>query len=627
MIHNTLLIRPSTKEVLAGTQYWPVEVSEEEIQEFNKTREELEEMEGSVSELPLIIGEHKFLSIEVVSDLLLVFITDKGEDERTISDRLHDGASTLRKHLSRIGLPALIEDYDNLIEPAVTIRLKIALVGEGGVGKTTTLHLLLGDTPPLSYVPTIALNLETVENIRFGNYSLVLWDFAGQERFRTLWRFYFHGADVIFLVCDSSLRNVIISKDILKLIKRDAPKVPVFAMANKQDKPNAMKPEVVQKILGVPTYPMVAIDKARRDEMLRILMTAAAQYIGVALPDLPATEILRFTEIDEREPVDILAEEEEEEYEEIVEEVLVDEEGHIIEDMDEYEIVEEIVEVVEEEEEVEEEADIEVEEELEEEPIEEEVPEVEEEIAVEVEALEEIEEEVLTEVEEEYEEEPEEELEIEEEVEELESEVEVDVDEEIEEVIVEVAEEFAVETEHIEVEGAVAVEIEETSPDEVEVIATEDKEVIIEPSPEPAKEVTSATEVDSAEMAKELITTALDADEIVAAEIESLSEDDLDSAIEAFSSTETVPIEGETEDMSPKSLKEEQMQELDEILGVLDHLKDISDFDEEEEQVHIVHREGLKDAPQSDENYFERIEAIFDDYDKNGEDKEDESED
>ena len=65
------------------------------------------------------------------------------------------------------------------------------------------------------------------------------------------------------------------------MIKRDAPKVPLFAIANKQDKPSAMKPEVVQKILGVPTYPMIAIDKSRRDEMLRILMTAAAQFIGV----------------------------------------------------------------------------------------------------------------------------------------------------------------------------------------------------------------------------------------------------------------------------------------------------------------------------------------------------------
>ena len=258
------------------------------------------------------------------------------------------------------------------------IRHKIVVIsGKGGVGKTTTLHLLLGDTPPTQYVPTIALNLETVENIRFGNYSLVLWDFAGQERFRNLWRFYFHGADVIFLVCDSTLRNVLISKDILRLIKRDAPKVPVFVLANKQDLPNAMKPEVIQKILGIPTFPMVAIDKERRNEMLRILMNAAAHYVGVALPDLPPSELLKFSTeaaeraaatsslrstrgqtIEEGEELEEGPEESDEEdfgdievedleTIEIVEEVLVDEDGHIIDDIsDEYEIIEEVVEEV-----------------------------------------------------------------------------------------------------------------------------------------------------------------------------------------------------------------------------------------------------------------------------------------
>jgi hypothetical protein len=155
---------------------------------------------------------------------------------------------------------------------------------------------------------------------------------------------------VIFLVCDSTLRNVIISKDILKLIKRDAPKVPVFALANKQDKPNAMKPEVVQKILGIPTFPMVAIDKERRDEMLRILISAAAQYVGVALPDLPPSELIRFADQAVREAEQpekaVPTPEEAEEEVEVVEEVLVDEEGHIIEESDEYEVVEEVVEVM-----------------------------------------------------------------------------------------------------------------------------------------------------------------------------------------------------------------------------------------------------------------------------------------
>ncbi|TXT57622.1 MAG: hypothetical protein BAJATHORv1_10325 [Candidatus Thorarchaeota archaeon] len=358
VIHNTFLIDLSGK-VLATAQYWPIEVSQAEIDEFLATRSEIKQASGSdFINIPLNIHEHKMMASEVTNDTILLMVGDLGEDDKSLGEKLKKGIKILKKYISSKGLGMTIQDFEGLIESSVTTKLKIALVGEGGVGKTTTLHLLLGDTPPTQYVPTIALNLETVENIRFGNYSLVLWDFAGQERFRKLWRFYFHGADVIFLVCDSSLRNVIVSKDIMKLIRRDAPKVPLFVIANKQDKPNAMRPEVIQKILGVPTYPMVAVDKSRRDEMLRILMNAAAQYVGVTLPDLPATEILRFADeleeeisqldgLDDDEEYDEEELEEDEEYE--IVEVLVDEDGQIIDEADieagDYEIVEEYVEV------------------------------------------------------------------------------------------------------------------------------------------------------------------------------------------------------------------------------------------------------------------------------------------
>ncbi len=390
MIHNTFLLRLPGGEVLASSRYWPIEVPEESIREFLATRSEIQSASSdSIAELPLMIGDMRMQAQPCGKDdeLLLVFTTDPGEDERLVSEKLREGAKAISAAVEEHGLEYAVENYESLIEPAVTTRLKIALVGEGGTGKTTTLHLLLGDTPPLQYVPTIALNLETVENIRFGSYSLVIWDFAGQERFRRLWKFYFHGADVIFLVCDSTLRNVIVSKDILKLIKRDAPKVPVFAIANKQDKPGAMKPDVIQKILGVPTYPMVAIDKSRREEMLRILMNAAAQYVGVALPDLPVSEILRFVDTDAGHlgapsvsvPVSsqaptgtggaqttgttvtaAVAEDTKESAEavagapgdeglvEVVEEVLVDEDGRVVEGDEEYEVIEEIVEVIEE---------------------------------------------------------------------------------------------------------------------------------------------------------------------------------------------------------------------------------------------------------------------------------------
>ncbi|MFW9850161.1 MAG: ADP-ribosylation factor-like protein, partial [Candidatus Thorarchaeota archaeon] len=182
------------------TQYWPVEVEKSDLDEFITTREELRQEDATLSDFPLIVGDDKFHGRDLAKDIILVFVTDKGEDEGAIGDRLDSAVKSLRRHLMKRELIEVLEQYGTIIDPSVVTRLKIALVGEGGVGKTTTLHLLMGDTPPLQYVPTIALNLETVENIRFGNYSLVLWDFAGQERFRNLWKFYFHGADVIFLV-------------------------------------------------------------------------------------------------------------------------------------------------------------------------------------------------------------------------------------------------------------------------------------------------------------------------------------------------------------------------------------------------------------------------------------------
>ncbi len=525
LIHNTFLVRISTRQIIASTQYWPVEVKQDALNEFISTREDLRTEHGHVSELPLIIGDHKFLGKDWIEDSVLVFVTDKGEDEGNIYEKIDLAVKALRKTFKKKGIEGAITNYESLIEPSVTTRLKIALVGEGGVGKTTTLHLLLGDTPPLQYVPTIALNLETVENIRFGNYSLVLWDFAGQERFRTLWRFYFHGADVIFLVCDSTLRNVIISKDILKLIKRDAPKVPVFAMANKQDKPNAMKPEVVQKILGIPTYPMVAIDKERRDEMLRILMGAAAQYIGVALPDLPASELLKFTDAATEDAIaeaDAAEAEEEEVEEEEYEEVFVDEDGKIIEDLDEYEIIEEEVEEEIEEEEVEVE-----EEEAVEEPI------VEEEIEVPVDAV---------------------------------------------EATVDIGIQIDIEPEPAPEPEVVEETIEE--PDE------EEPEIEIVPEPEPIVPAIELADVvandtgpalvvevnsDAMKMAKDIIFEALetdDIDDIIATEIEQTSDEDIDVALQAIGSDETIPMESEPEHTD--EIDAESLSELEKFLGPLD---------------------------------------------------------
>ncbi|MFW9888531.1 MAG: ADP-ribosylation factor-like protein [Candidatus Thorarchaeota archaeon] len=563
MIIKTYLIRITTSQIIATSKYWPIDIPENEIREFLRTRSEIQESSpDSFTELPLVIDDNKYMASEVVEDLLLVYVTDAHEDERAITDKLRDGATAIRNRILQSGLQTMMNEYEFIIESSIITKLKIALVGEGGVGKTTTLHLLLGDTPPTQYVPTIALNLETVENIRFGNYSLVLWDFAGQERFRKLWRFYFHGADVIFLVCDSSLRNVIISKDILKLIRRDAPKVPLFAIANKQDKPNVMKPEVVQKILGVPTYPMVAIDKSRRDEMLRILMNAAATYVGVALPDLPARQLLRFADeatedaIAEVEARAARLQEDQEDYEEVevVEEILVDEDGHIVEDAEEYEVIEEVVEEIDEA--PPQMAEPEATEPIEaaqDEPAEEEEPKSEElfedELAVEL--------------------------------------LEVPEVEMVEDIKAEVAEEEEIPEKAFE-PSEEELEIAEV---EAELISHSGDQVDIEFVPEesPAEEMVFV-EDNGRQMAIDLIFEALEADEIISAEIEKVSKEELDTALEAFSHDEVLPANGEEGEVE-KDLDEDSKRELAMFLGVSEPSR--RDDDDESDEVESVDLDAI----------------------------------
>ena len=141
--------------------------------------------------------------------------------------------------------------------------------------------------------------MQRSENIYFANYSLVICDFAGQERFRKLWKFYFKGADIVFLLTDSTLRNILISKDMFRTIRQDAPNIPIVVIANKQDLPNALDSSIISRIIGAETYPMVAIDLTYRDDILRILLDTAAKHVKVHVPDLPAEELLKF--IDEEE--------------------------------------------------------------------------------------------------------------------------------------------------------------------------------------------------------------------------------------------------------------------------------------------------------------------------------------
>ena len=163
------------------------------------------------------------------------------------------------------------------LDSVIVTMLKICLLGQGGVGKSTMLKLLTATSIPGVYVPTVAIDIEQLKGVRFGPYELAVWDFAGQDKFRSLWNYYLRNADAVLLVTDSTLKNVLETRDVLEIVRQNAPAALVWAIANKQDLPGALAPKLVQRILGVQSYGLIAIDPRYREVLYKIILGAVAE--------------------------------------------------------------------------------------------------------------------------------------------------------------------------------------------------------------------------------------------------------------------------------------------------------------------------------------------------------------
>ena len=285
MIHNVYLMTREGR-LAFHRQYWSVDISTEERQEFLNTYKHFESELGGQVDLPIHVKNIKFIYSEAGTHLLLVFAVDMSDEDEKIKDTLkkarelliskfgHEIDSYIQKPVPLgEGFKGFAAELDNVI---VTM-LKICLLGQGGVGKSTMLKLLTADSIPSDYYPTIAVDIETLQGVRFGPYELAVWDFAGQDRFRSLWNYYLRNADAVLLVTDSTLKNVLETRDILEIVRKNSPSSIVWAIGNKQDLPGALAPKLVQRILGVQSYGLVAIDPRYREVLYKIILGAVAE--------------------------------------------------------------------------------------------------------------------------------------------------------------------------------------------------------------------------------------------------------------------------------------------------------------------------------------------------------------
>lgn len=159
--------------------------------------------------------------------------------------------------------------------------VKISVIGSPAVGKTTMLKLLSEDVIDRIYMPTHGFDLKT---IKLDNYCLKAWDLGGQKNYiKTYLKEYLLGSDLLFIVTDSTPRNVLSSRELINysshFIEKDCP---IIAIANKQDlikSDGRMTAERVENVLRVKTLGLTATEPSERFKLMSIIKKELNQIL------------------------------------------------------------------------------------------------------------------------------------------------------------------------------------------------------------------------------------------------------------------------------------------------------------------------------------------------------------
>ncbi|MFW9823397.1 MAG: ADP-ribosylation factor-like protein [Candidatus Thorarchaeota archaeon] len=207
------------------------------------------------------------------ANLILLFVSGLGDEFEDIEPKLKKFRKEFVEFYGEQFKNDDFEIVNEVLDPIVdtihrNLKPKLSIVGFSGVGKTTTTKLIKSEEIPMQHIPTITGEVAT---IKIGKLSFFLWDFAGQDQFDFLWEKFIKGSDAVLLMTDSTLENLEKSRYFIELTNKVIPYARFAVIANKQDLPDAMKVEEIERLMGNKTYGFVAIDPNNRPKMIRII--------------------------------------------------------------------------------------------------------------------------------------------------------------------------------------------------------------------------------------------------------------------------------------------------------------------------------------------------------------------
>jgi small GTP-binding protein len=122
----------------------------------------------------------------------------------------------------------------------IDFKFKMVIVGDPGVGKTSTVLRFTDNAFLRTYIPTMGVNI-TEKTFRVKNWmiEIILWDIAGQSKFEIMRRHFYQGSEAILLIFDltnpSSFRNAKIWYEDIKKNLTNNSELIGYVFGNKSD--------------------------------------------------------------------------------------------------------------------------------------------------------------------------------------------------------------------------------------------------------------------------------------------------------------------------------------------------------------------------------------------------------
>jgi len=185
-------------------------------------------------------------------EALLSFITTV-DWSKYISDReVKQNVESIRKRIMELSndpkssdAPKPADEDTGDIDIAGATRVKLVVVGDGAVGKTSLLISYATNSFPTDYVPTVFENYTARKKRHDDTILLHLWDTAGQEEYDRLRPLSYPGADIV-LLCFSTISQA--SYDAIRdkwapEVNHYIPEVPHILVGTKIDLREAQHPD------------------------------------------------------------------------------------------------------------------------------------------------------------------------------------------------------------------------------------------------------------------------------------------------------------------------------------------------------------------------------------------------